>query len=327
LSVVASDKMAGVDPIFIPISQPDAGQRLDSLISTHFSERSRAYLASLIRDGLIMVKGESKKPGYRVKAGDIITGQFPAAEPIEALPEPIHIQPVFEDSHILVINKQPGLVVHPAPGHVSGTLVNAILFHCPDMEGIGGKIRPGIVHRLDKDTSGCLVIAKTEMAHHHLAGQFKDRTVQKNYLAIVHGRMKTDSGVIDLPIGRHTTDRKKMSVHSHVSRQALTIWQTREEFRDATLIDVRIKTGRTHQIRVHCAAIHHPVVGDLVYGLKKFGRFLPHALTDAPRQMLHAWKLGLIHPATGTPMIFESPLPTDMNACLESLRQITIGYD
>lgn len=312
--------------IRLQIPPADAGQRLDAVVSS-LSNRSRAYVTSLIREGRITVLGETKKPGYRVKPGDIITGQFPPPESIEALPESIQIQPIYEDSHIMVINKQPGLVVHPAPGHLSGTLVNAILFHCPDMEGIGGKIRPGIVHRLDKDTSGCLVIAKTELAHHHLARQFKDRSIQKYYLAIVHGNLKTDSGVIDLPIGRHASDRKKMSVHSHISRQAMTLWRKQEVFRDATLIEVRIKTGRTHQIRVHCAAMHHPVVGDRVYGPKQLCQSLAHALTDPPRQMLHAWKLGLIHPVTETVMVFESPLPKDMAFCLQSLRQSNNGSD
>lgn len=326
MPVAGPDTLPENNSIRLQIHPADAGQRLDAVVSL-LSNRSRAYVTSLIRDGRIIVHGEARKPGYRVKSGDIITGEFPPPESIEALPEPIQIQPIFEDSHILVINKQPGLVVHPAPGHQSGTLVNAILFHCPDMAGIGGKIRPGIVHRLDKDTSGCLVIAKTELAHHHLARQFKDRSIQKQYLAIVHGTMKTDSGVIDLPIGRHASDRKKMSIHSHISRQAMTLWQKREVFHDATLIEVRIKTGRTHQIRVHCAAIHHPVVGDRVYGSRQLDLSMARFLTDSPRQMLHAWKLGIIHPVTETFMVFESPLPGDMAVCLQSLRHAENGPD
>jgi len=226
---------------------------------------------------------------------------------------------------MVVINKQPGLVVHPAPGHTSGTLVNALLYHCSALGGIGGKIRPGIVHRLDKDTSGVLVAAKNDAAHLQLARQFKSREVQKRYLAMVHGRVKEDRGSVVLSIGRHPVDRKKMSTRSRKARGAETRWKVRERLDGVTLLELDLKTGRTHQIRVHCAAIGHPVVGDSVYGgrrrLDLSGKGQNGSLPiKVARQMLHARWLQLAHPVTEALMSFEAPLPADMAGLIEVLR-------
>jgi 23S rRNA pseudouridine1911/1915/1917 synthase len=278
--------------------------------------------AKFIREGLIRVRNEIKKPGYRVKADDIISGRIPAPEPISCEPEAITLNILHEDNDIVVISKPAGMVVHPAPGHFSGTLVNAILHHCPNLEGIGGKIRPGIVHRLDKDTSGILVVAKTAAAQVNLSAQFKNRTLQKTYLALVSGKMKTAGGVIDLPIGRHPVDRKKMSVLSKRNRDARTLWRVRELFDAASFLEIEIKTGRTHQIRVHCASIQHPVVGDAVYGYRNSGANLPGVLKTVTRQMLHAWRMVFTHPATGEKIFLEAPIPEDMLQVLSGLRTI-----
>jgi 23S rRNA pseudouridine1911/1915/1917 synthase len=237
---------------------------------------------------------------------------------------------LYQDSHIVVLNKQAGLVVHPAPGHCRGTLVNALLYHCPDLKGIGGEIRPGIVHRLDKDTSGTMVVAKNVGAHKSLARQFKKRTVQKKYIALVYGEFRADEGTITLPIGRHPVHRKRMSTITHKGRTAETSWLVRERFRNITLLELTLKTGRTHQIRVHCASMGHPIVGDTVYCSRKrlkdtvrlfsgesSSKVAP--LKTVPRQMLHAWRLGLTHPHTGEVMTFESPIPEDMEALMEKL--------
>jgi 23S rRNA pseudouridine1911/1915/1917 synthase len=232
----------------------------------------------------------------------------------------------------VVINKPPGLVVHPAPGHYSGTLVNGLLYHCPDLGGIGSELRPGIVHRLDKDTSGTLVVAKDGAALEGLNAQFKARTVQKTYLALVHGAMPAAEGTIRLPIGRHPVDRKRMSVASRKTRPAETGWRVRSRFSGFTLLELDLKTGRTHQIRVHCAAVHHPIVGDPVYGKRSTAsRSLakpPRSdeinalLTGAHRQMLHAWRLGFVHPYNGLPVHFESPLPEDMQTLIDRLQDL-----
>jgi 23S rRNA pseudouridine1911/1915/1917 synthase len=250
---------------------------------------------------------------------------------VEFRPEPIALHILYEDAHILVINKQPGLVAHPSPGHYSGTLVNALLYHCPDLVGIGGEIRPGIVHRLDKDTSGTMVVAKTASAHENLAHQFKTRKIQKTYLAIVYGEMQAEEGAIRLPIGRHPVDRKRMSTTSRKSRQAESRWRVQQRFQGITILEFDLKTGRTHQIRVHCAAINHPIVGDAVYGPHKLSKnkikkssSIPDTIADlvqtVRRQMLHAWRLGFTHPAENKIMTFESPIPSDMANLIDSLR-------
>ena len=323
--------MSRNDAFSIFVAKSDQGQRLDVLVASHLSDCSRSFAANLISNAKIRVDGQPKKPGYRVKAGENIEGQIPAPEPIGFKPEPIEIDRLYEDQHLIVINKPPGLVVHPAPGHYSGTLVNALLYHCPDLKGIGGALRPGIVHRLDKDTSGVLVVAKSADAHEHLARQFKARTVQKNYLALVFGEFSATDGTIRLSIGRHPTDRKRMSTHSRKRREAETQWRVYEQFKGVTLLEIHLKTGRTHQIRVHCTAMDHPIVGDPVYSPRKLLKnitktysSLPTSIVDAvkavKRQMLHARRLGFIHPVSGESMTLEAPLPEDMVALLERLR-------
>lgn len=296
----------------------DIGQRLDVVVSLHLPECSRSYAATLIRQGNIHVHGLEKKPGYRVCDGDEISGALGPSKDVRFDPEPIPIDILYEDDTIIVLNKQHGLVVHPAPGHYTGTLVNGLLYHFPEIEVHGDSMRAGIVHRLDKDTSGAMVIAKTRGAHEFLSKQFKDRTIQKKYLALVYGVIKEDSGRITFPIGRHPVDRKKMSIIGAKKREAETRWKVKERFSDATLLEVHLKTGRTHQIRAHCAAIHHPIVGDSVYGGKKIHM---HNKT-AKRQMLHSWRLGLIHPERKEGMMFEAPLPSDMGKMLMSLRSV-----
>ncbi|MCP4372308.1 MAG: RluA family pseudouridine synthase [Deltaproteobacteria bacterium] len=305
------------------VNESDTGKRLDVVVASVISDCSRSYAAKLIVEGHIHVQGENKKPGYKVKAGEKIKAKVPAPTSAIFEPEPIEIEILFEDEHLIVINKRAGIVVHPAPGHYSGTLVNALLHHCPDIGTISGEIRPGIVHRLDKDTSGTLVIAKSSIIHEALSKQFKSRTIKKEYLALVHGEMAFDSGSINLPIGRHPVHRKQMSTKSKKGREAETLWEIRERFKNATFIKIQLKTGRTHQIRVHCAAINHPVVGDRVYGTKKVESNLLNRFgikEKVKRQMLHAWHLKIFHPALQKEMSFESPIPQDMKECIKTLQ-------
>ncbi len=305
------------------VNESDTGKRLDVVVASVISDCSRSYAAKLIVEGHIHVQGENKKPGYKVKAGEKIKAKVPAPTSAIFEPEPIEIEILFEDEHLIVINKRAGIVVHPAPGHYSGTLVNALLHHCPDIGTISGEIRPGIVHRLDKDTSGTIVIAKSSIVHEALSKQFKSRTIKKEYLAIVHGEMAFDSGSINLPIGRHPVHRKQMSTKSKKGREAETLWEIRERFKNATFIKIQLKTGRTHQIRVHCAAINHPVVGDRVYGTKKVESNLLNRFgikEKVKRQMLHAWHLKIFHPALQKEMSFESPIPQDMKECIKTLQ-------
>jgi 23S rRNA pseudouridine1911/1915/1917 synthase len=280
----------------------------------------------------IRVDSQPKKPGYRVKSGQRVTGVIPPPVAVEFQPEPIPLDIRYEDDHIIVVNKQAGLVVHPAAGHFSGTLVNGLLYHCPDLGGIGGELRPGIVHRLDKDTSGTLVVAKHGAAHTNLSRQFKSRKIQKQYLALVHGNLKKTIGSIKLPIGRHPVDRKRMSTVSPKGRTAETDWSVKEQFQGFTLLEVNLKTGRTHQIRVHCAALHHPIVGDKVYRPRKLEKTIVRnhlqsdtilqVLKSVKRQMLHAWRLSFRHPHTGEAVSFESPLPEDMAEIIQKIRDI-----
>ncbi len=299
-----------------------SGIRIDVFLAKHLPDCSRSFASQLIANECIRVNGQALKPSYRLKAGDVVSGRIPTPQPVGYLPEPIPLQILHEDLDIVVINKPPGLVVHPAPGHYSGTLVNGLLYHCPDLGGIGAELRPGIVHRLDKDTSGTLVVAKNAAALAHLAGQFKNRTVGKDYLALVYGAMAADSGTIRLPIGRHPVDRKRMSTRSRRGREAETGWRVVRRLVGVTLLELRLKTGRTHQIRVHCAAIGRPIVGDPVYGRSKASADsagMQTLLGSIRRQMLHAWRLEIIHPRSGARMRFESPLPQDMKRLIAKL--------
>jgi len=313
--------------------ESDQGRRLDAVVAAHLPDCSRSLAVNLITNLDILVDNQAKKPGYRVKCGDKILGRIPVPVQVEYEPEPIPLQILYQDSHIVVLNKQAGLVVHPAPGHSSGTLVNALLYHCPDLDGIGGEIRPGIVHRLDKDTSGTMVVAKNADALENLAKQFKTRTIQKIYLTLVYGELGADEGTITLPIGRHAVHRKRMSTITHKGRSAETSWRVRERFQNITLLELTLKTGRTHQIRVHCTAMGHSIVGDQVYRSRKWiqnidrlfsgkSSSIAARLKAVPRQMLHAWRLGLTHPHTGELMTFEAPIPEDMEALMEELEGI-----
>ncbi|MCK4727654.1 MAG: RluA family pseudouridine synthase [Desulfobacterales bacterium] len=316
-------------PVFsFTATEKEAGRRLDTVIAARIPALSRSYVGRLIREGRVTVNSLTTKPAYVTRRGDVVRAEIPPPQPIASKPEPIPLAILYEDSEVIVLNKPVGLVVHPAAGHQSGTLVNALLYHCRDLQGIGGDLRPGIVHRLDKDTSGTLVVAKNDMAHDCLSRQFKKRRVQKRYLALVWGDMKASAGVIDLPIGRHPVDRKKMSTRSRRSRSTETRWKIKEALSGVTLLEIDLKTGRTHQIRVHCAATGHPVVGDATYGGTKRWKGTPlqdarHILRCVKRQMLHAWKLAFAHPRTGELMRFESPLPEDMASVLKSLRALT----
>ncbi len=319
------------------ISSDRAGARADLFISQMLADCSRSRAADLIRRGCVRINDSVKKPGYRLQAGERVSVTLPVPAPAVHRPEAIPLHVLYEDAHLLVVNKPPGMVVHPAPGHAAGTLVNALLYHCRDLGGIGGEIRPGIVHRLDKDTSGTLVVAKTEPVLNHLAAQFKHRKVQKIYRAIVFGQVEKAEGEITLDIGRHPVHRKQMSVRSRRSRTAHTRWVVSRRLSGATLLDVHLMTGRTHQIRVHLAAIGHPIVGDDVYGGRKAGQRLGSLFPGRPcrevvaRQMLHAWRLGFEHPETGRKMAFESPLPTDMatvvNLIARAPHQTMVGQD
>jgi len=293
-----------------------AGQRLDVVLARLEPTLSRAQVQRLIEQGEITVAGSVAKPAHKLRAGERIEGRVPEPVPARLEPQAIPLAILHEDADLIVIDKPAGMVVHPAAGHAQGTLVNALLHHCRDLSGVGGELRPGIVHRLDKDTSGLLVAAKHDRAHRALAAQWKQHSIDREYLACVRGSPRAESGTVDAPIGRHPTDRKRMSTRARVGRSAVTHWRVEERLREATLLRVRLETGRTHQIRVHLSSIALPLLGDPVYG---GGRALRPALAIA-RQALHATVLGFTHPTTGERVRFESPLPRDLLELLESLR-------
>lgn len=300
------------------IVPPDgAGQRLDVWLGAQDADLSRSRIQDLIRTGHIRVKARIAKPGLRLAPGLEISVEIPPPVSVELLPESIPLDILYEDTDLVVVNKPAGLVVHPAAGHATGTLVNALLAHCPDLTGIGGEKRPGIVHRLDRDTTGAMVVAKNEPALRSLVNQFRHRQVTKEYLALVWGR-PAPSGQAETLIGRSAHDRKKMSATPSSGRPAVTRYRTVEQFDGAALLSVAIETGRTHQIRVHMAFLGHPVVGDPQYGRPRQG-VLPVAVP--PRQMLHAHRLGLNHPRSGEALTFVAPVPDDMNQLLEALRE------
>ena len=310
----------------IRVDQNHAGSRLDTLVAAQVADCSRSFAAALIQQGAITVDGIARKAAYLVKAGETVSGTIPKPETPIFQPEDIPLEILHEDAELLVVNKAPGMVVHPAPGHTSGTLVNALMHHCPDLPGISGSLRPGIVHRLDRDTTGALVVAKTDRCMHGLAAQFKSREVGKRYLALVYGDMKADRGRIERPIGRHPTDRKKMSVHSRTPRLALTEWKIHQRFDGISLLEVDLHTGRTHQIRVHCHAIGHPVVGDPIYAnrgsqrqLSARNRAIFEVVNPLRRQMLHAWRLTIAHPVSGKTLTVTAPLPPDMDRLLAKI--------
>jgi 23S rRNA pseudouridine1911/1915/1917 synthase len=306
------------------ITPEDVGARLDRYLTQQLPTHSRASLQHLIEQKQILVDGRTTKAGYRLRAGDRITVTLPPPKPSGIRPEPIPLDVLYEDAHLLVVNKAAGMVVHPSPGNASGTLVNALLAHCTRLSGIGGVERPGIVHRLDKDTSGAIVVAKDDATHHGLARQFAERQVKKRYLAIVCGDVRDAAGMIDAAVGRHPVYRQRMSTHTRVGRQAVTEFRVLERFGLYTLVELCPHTGRTHQIRVHMAAVGHPLLGDPTYGRnrKELQRSpLAHQLSWFRRQALHAWTVGFVHPASGEWLECRAPLPADLEQLLATLRR------
>ena len=293
----------------------DVGTRIDVFLAENMEDLSRSGVQKLIDEGLITLNGGKTKANYKLREKDIIDVTVPEAKEVEILPENIPLDILYEDADVIVVNKPQGMVVHPAPGHFSGTLVNALMFHCGDeLSGINGEKRPGIVHRIDKDTSGVLMIAKNDMAHQSLAAQLAEHSITRKYNAVVYNGFNEDEGTVDQPIGRNPQDRKKMAVTQKHSRHAVTHYRVIERMEKFTLIEAQLETGRTHQIRVHMTHIGHPLLGDPVYGPKK----QPISLEG---QALHARVLGFIHPRTGEYMEFEAPLPPHFVALLERLRK------
>lgn len=304
----------------------EEGLRLDLFLAKKEPGLSRTQIQRAVAEGMVLVNGRPIKAGRRVKAADTVAIRIPAAKPSGVMPEAIPLTILYEDSSLLVIDKPAGMVVHPVAGHTGGTLVNALLHHCRDLSGIGGVLRPGIVHRLDKGTSGLLIVAKSDAAHWGLAGQFKRREVKKTYLALVYGNPRIDGGRIEAAVGRHPTDRKRMSTASRRGRSAVTRWRVRERFGVAALLEIDIETGRTHQIRVHLTDLGYPVVGDRIYGGAGRIRSVEDAALRArmkalDRQALHAWRLSFIHPATGEALRFSSPPPEDIASLCTFLRE------
>lgn len=295
------------------VQEEEAGARLDSLIAQHFPELTRSAAQKLLDSGAVTVQNAVSAKNYRVRVSDEVRIILP--EPVDdtAQPENIPLDIVYEDEDLLVVNKQKGMVVHPAAGNYTGTLVNALLAHCgASLSGINGVIRPGIVHRIDKDTSGLLIVAKNDAAHRNLAAQIKEHSFTREYQAVVYGNLRQDEGTVDAPIGRSTNDRKKMAVTEKNSRNALTHFHVIARYNGFTHVALRLETGRTHQIRVHMAWLGHPVAGDPVYGPKK-------VITSLNGQCLHAGKIGFQHPRTGQWLDFESPLPRYFTDFLASL--------
>jgi 23S rRNA pseudouridine1911/1915/1917 synthase len=296
-----------------------AFERLDHYLVRQQLHPSRTFIQKLIKDGDIRVNDQTVKAHYKIRPGDRLVCRIPAPTPLELLPEAIPLEVLYEDSSLIVLNKPAGLVMHPAPGHYTGTLVHALLAHCKDLSGIGGRERPGLVHRLDKDTSGVIVVAKTDAAHRSLSQQFKAHTIVRQYQALVVGRLRKSGGTIDLAIGRDRWERKKISHRTARPREARTGYRVVERFEAATRVEVHPETGRTHQIRVHFASLGHPVLGDRVYG----GRTAVIEAVPADRQMLHAERLGFIHPDHQAYVEFSAPPPADMEQAVEILRRLT----
>lgn len=303
-------------PTNLAAKPEDAGKRLDSFLAGALPDLTRSAAARLIETGQVAVNGRPAIKSCRLAGGETVSVVLPEPEAIEASPQDIPLDVVYEDEDVIVVNKPVGLVVHPAPGHPDGTLVNALLFHCGDsLSGIGGALRPGIVHRIDRDTSGLIIAAKNDAAHQSLSAQLQDHTLARTYEAVVVGNLKEDSGTIDAPIGRHHTDRKKMAVTEQGGKSAVTHWEVLERFPGYTYVRCRLETGRTHQIRVHMAYIGHPILGDTVYGAKK-----PAAgLTG---QCLHAVGLRFVHPRSGGVVELSCPLDAEFAAVLEKLRRM-----
>ena len=319
------DEADTVETLTLNVDKESIGKRIDAYIAEK-SDLTRSAASRLIESGDVFLQGAEGKPlakNYKLRENDILTVCLPAPEPCEALAEDIPIDIIYEDDDIIVVNKPEGMVVHPAAGNVSGTLVNALLYHCKDgLSGIGGVIRPGIVHRIDKDTGGLLVVAKNDMAHIFLSEEIKYHRVERLYHAIIKGNFKEDIGTVDAPIGRHPVDRKKMAVirsNDYKSREAVTHWRVLERFGSFTHVECELETGRTHQIRVHMASIGHPLVGDTVYGGGQTPFEHKHKAYISG-QCLFASRLTLTHPRSGEKMTFYAPLPRNFEKLLEILR-------
>ena len=298
------------------VTADQAGERVDVLLSRSMENLTRSAAARLLEEGAVLLRGVPVKKNYKTAAGDVFTVDLPEPEPVEAVPQNIPLDVVFEDEHVIVVNKPVGMVVHPAAGHPDGTLVNALLYHCgKSLSGINGQLRPGIVHRIDRDTSGLIIAAKNDLAHQALAAQLQDHSLYREYAAVCVGNLREDEGTVNAPIGRHRTDRKKMAVDYQNGREAVTHYAVLERYPGFTYLQCRLETGRTHQIRVHLASIGHPLLGDIVYGNKK-----PYPGLEG--QCLHARRLSFVHPATGERVTVECPLPDWFNAVLTKLRRM-----
>lgn len=307
------------------VEKADRGKRLDLFLADHLPAVSRSQIQRLIREGSILLNAGRTKVGARVKDGDFIGGVIPQPRKSEVIPENLPLTFLYEDQDIAVVDKPAGMVVHPAGKVTTGTLVNALLYRLHDLQGVGGVLRPGIVHRLDKGTSGVMVVAKNDLAHDALVRQFKERAVTKIYLALVYGRTEEDEGTINSPVGRHPTDRKRFSLRTRAPKEAFTRWRVIERFNHVALLEVSPKTGRTHQIRVHLSALGHPLMGDTLYTKKKWlsridDPHLKEEIGKLERQALHASLISFRHPSTGQTLDFTAPLPGDINAILEVLR-------
>ena len=306
------------------VSEEQAGERLDTFLARAYPELSRSYIKRLIEDGFALVEGKARKPSYKVKERDRVTLSVPEPEPLEVKPEDIPIEVVYEDRDVVVIVKPCGLVVHPSPGYTSGTLVNALLYHIKDLSSIGGVERPGIVHRLDKETAGLMVVAKNDTAHRSLVEQFASRRTEKLYRALVKGVVKEEHGILELPIGRHPFHRKKFSTSSPRSKPAKSEFWVLERFPrlELTLLKVKIYTGRTHQIRVHLSSIGHPIVGDTTYGFKKSS--VPEVINRLLGEcnMLVAYRLGFCHPSSGRWLEFEINDPEPFRSVLKKVKEL-----
>jgi len=290
------------------------GERIDRYLSEELEDRSRSYIQKLIKEQYVIVNQRPVKANYRLSLGDRVEITLPEAKEPDIAPEDIPLDILYEDEDIIIVNKPKQMVVHPAPGHYSGTLVNALMYHCgQELSGINGTMRPGIVHRIDMDTTGSLIVCKNDMAHQSLSEQLKIHSIRRIYVAIVHGNIKEESGTVNAPIGRHPTERKKMSIYSKNGRTAITHYKVLERFGDYTYVQCELETGRTHQIRVHMASIGHPLLGDQVYGPKKCP--IPHL----QGQTLHARTLGIIHPRTGGYLEVNAPLPAYFTELLDRL--------
>ena len=304
-----------MEPTVLQAGPESAGVRLDSFLAARLEDLTRSAAQRLIETGQVTVDGRTVPKSCKLAGTELVTAAIPEPEPVNAVPQDIPLDVVYEDGDVIVVNKPAGLVVHPAPGHPDGTLVNALLYHCgSSLSGIGGALRPGIVHRIDRDTSGLIIAAKNDFAHQALAAQLQDHSLARTYEAVAAGGFREDRGTVDAPIGRCVSDRKKMAVTDRGGRPAVTHWETLERFFGYTHIRCRLETGRTHQIRVHMAYIGHPILGDTVYGAKK-------PVSGLTGQCLHAAGLRFVHPRTGEAVELQCPLDAEFQNILEKLRR------